>query len=84
MPPRPEPVVAERPFEVWPENWPAWEAFHLCTTQWRSAPMGGLLGLDYTAVEIVLRAHSIPIQTLKDLQHIEAGALAEFRKHEKE
>jgi len=82
MPERPAPSEPEPTFEVWPENWPAWEAFHLCATQWRHAPMGGLLGLDYPAVEIVLRAHSIPLQTLTEIQHIEAGALAEFRKHE--
>jgi len=44
--------------------------------------MGGLLGLDYPAVEIVLRAHSIRIQTLTEIQNIEAGVLAEFREYE--
>lgn len=40
--------------------------------------MGGLLGLDYAAVELVLRARSIQIQTLTDIQEIERGAIAVF------
>lgn len=46
--------------------------------------MGGVLGLDYAAVELVMRARSIPIQTLTDVQEIEAAALAEFARIQKE
>lgn len=82
MPERPKPKTLERPFEIWAENWPAWEAFQLCCTQWRMAPIGGLLGLDYPAVDVVFRAHQIPIETLQEVQHIESGALNEYHKHE--
>lgn len=77
---RPEPPPPQV-FIVQHENWNAWRAFDACRTQWRLPPMGGFLGLDYTALELVMRARSIPIQTLPDVQEIEAGALAEFQQH---
>lgn len=61
-----------------PENWPAWRAFRACSTQWRFAGMGGIVGLDYNALELVMRARSIRIQTLPDVQKIERGALEVF------
>jgi hypothetical protein len=33
-----------------PENAPAWELWAAVDTQWRSAGMGGVLGLDWPAV----------------------------------
>lgn len=66
-------------FEVWPDNWPAWEVFQRCRTQWRVAPMGGLLGLDYSGVEIVIRASGEPLRILEDIQLIEQAALARLR-----
>ena len=35
---------------VWPCNAPAFSLFMALKTQWRHAPMGGLLGLDYSAI----------------------------------
>ncbi len=33
-------------YEVWPENWPAFDLFHKLQTQWRAAAMG-FTGLDH-------------------------------------
>lgn len=40
--------------DVWPENWPALTLFLAMETQWRVAPSGGYLGLDYAALPAVL------------------------------
>ena len=41
--------------------------------------MGGLLGLDYTAVAAVMEIQQLPSRLFDDLRHIEMGALAEIR-----
>lgn len=41
--------------------------------------MGGLLGLDYTAVHAVIQMTRSSIDVFRDVRHIEAGALAEIR-----
>lgn len=66
--------------EVWAEHWPALEVFIACRTQWRvAAGAGGLvyLGLDYPALESVMRMRGIedPAETLGHIQQMEAGAL---------
>lgn len=68
-------------FEVLPSNWPAVVAFTALDTQWRVIA-GGLgppvwLGLDYGAVDIVLRRHDIaePDRVFRDLQVMEREAL---------
>lgn len=43
-----------RDFEVLPENWPVVQAWLRVQTQWRMS-FGGPVGLDYPAVESVLR-----------------------------
>lgn len=47
-------------FEVWPENWNAVMFYLGLSTQWRLAPMGGVVGLDYTGVEAAMRMQRIP------------------------
>jgi hypothetical protein len=42
-------------FEVLPENWTAVRLFVDCATQWQINPMGGVMGLRYEAVDIVIR-----------------------------
>jgi len=42
------------PYLVWPCNAPALWLFLDLKTQWRHAPMGGLLGLDYSAIPPVM------------------------------
>lgn len=72
-------------FEVMPDNWPAWLLFVRCATQWRVAPMGGYIGLDYAAVDLVAKLGGVRRQRerfelLDDLRMIEAGALGEFER----
>lgn len=50
--PRPEAI------EVWPENWEAALTFVALATQWRSG-MNGPTGLDYGAIEPVLRLRGV-------------------------
>jgi hypothetical protein len=47
-------------FAVWPDNWTAVELFCSLATQWRVGAMGGFLGLDYPAVESVMRIRRLP------------------------
>jgi hypothetical protein len=64
-------------YEVWPENWDAIQMFLRCQTQWRTAGMGGVIGLDYAAVSWVLRLYKIKDQraVLEDLQVMEAAVI---------
>ena len=66
-------------FEVWEENWLAVEMFLRVQTQWRSA-MGGLLGLDYGAVEWLFNLYAVAAEDqrsmLEDLQIMEATVIA--------
>ncbi len=43
---------------IWPDNWDAFELFAALQTQWRSG-MAGPVGLDYTAIEPVMRLQGI-------------------------
>lgn len=65
-----------------PENWDALELFLALQTQWRHAPMGGLTGLDYSAVRATMQMHDIPVsrqrQRLDELQLLERGAINEM------
>lgn len=51
--------------------------FLRCQTQWRTAGMGGILGLDYVAVSWLLRLYRVRDQraVLEDLQTMEAAVL---------
>lgn len=67
-------------FEVQPANWPAVTAFLACETQWRvAAGLAGLiwLGLDYAAVDVVLRRTGSDA-AFADLQLMEDAALEVF------
>lgn len=71
--------------EVWPENWPAVCLFLACTTQWRieSRPDSNLpIGLDYPAVEAVMRIHEVSDckAMFAQIQIMELAALQEFRR----
>jgi hypothetical protein len=55
--------------EVWPDNWNAFEVFAALQTQWRSG-MSGPTGLDYTALEPVMRLQGIK---KRDRQDVFAG-----------
>lgn len=73
-------IKPDPPFEVWPENWDAVQVFMACSTQWRSAPMGGVTGLDYTAVMSVMSLYTdAQRETLQRIQIMEAEILSEVR-----
>ena len=75
--------VAERNKErvrIWPENWETVRLFLSLDTQWRYH-QGVPLGLDYPAVEAVLRLSGVEDarQVFEGLQTMERAALAVFR-----
>lgn len=47
----------DKPFHLWVENWPVWQLWRDCETQWR--PPGGMgghsPGLDYGGVDVLIR-----------------------------
>lgn len=53
--------------EVYPGNWLAVRAFLALATQWRQAPFGGRVGLDYTAIMPTLRLMSVPRKEWPDV-----------------
>lgn len=65
-------------YEVWEEHWDVVMMFLRCQTQWRTSGMGGVIGLDYGAVEWMARLYEIsdPRAMLEDLQVIESAVLA--------
>lgn len=72
--------VGSDDFEVWPENWQVVEVFYALTTQWRvSLGWRGKVyqGLDYTAVESVLRMLKVRnrAEVLSGLMVMEGAAL---------
>lgn len=52
-------------------------AFCDLQTQWRTAPMGGVIGLVYASIPVVLEMHDITdrAQAFKDIRVMEAAAL---------
>lgn len=78
-------VVSEQDgaFEVWQENWETLLAWLAVETQWRVVETKtGLkyLGLDYSAVDVVLRRRQSLDHVFEDLQTMENAALAAFSK----
>lgn len=73
----PEAGGEDERFGVWPQNERALEAFLLVRRQWRIAPMGGVIGLDFPGVESLLRMSKIEAdaELLDDLSMIEGGVL---------
>jgi len=68
-------------FEVFPENWEAVQMFVRCQTQWRIG-MAGPIGLDYGAVNWLLRLYEVEDHrsVLEDLQTMEAAVLMTMSK----
>jgi hypothetical protein len=71
-------------FEVLPENWESVQLFIRCQTQWRTS-MAGLIGLDYGAVQWLLRLYEVEDHrfALEDLQIMEAAVLSVVAKRGK-
>ncbi|WP_320200494.1 DUF1799 domain-containing protein [Agrobacterium sp. rho-13.3] len=66
-------------FKVFAPNWESVTAFLACETQWRvlaGAAKLVWLGLDYVAVDIVLRRYEFPNAVFADLQVMELEALS--------
>jgi hypothetical protein len=83
------PMTVSEDFEVMPCNWQSVCAFLACETQWRAVPMtlGQMaqvvtevvwLGLDYVAVDVVLRRMGLGDEIFADLQVMERAALDVF------
>ncbi|WP_275895179.1 DUF1799 domain-containing protein [Thermomonas haemolytica] len=74
-PPDPEPEI-----ELWPECMPSVEVFLACATQWRLDAAGNPLGMDYPALEAVMRMLGTADvrQTFADVQVMEAEVLRVF------
>ena len=71
-------------FEVWEENWQALGIFLKVQTQWRVG-MGGLIGLDYSAVAWVLKlvvSEDQHLTSLDDLQIMERAVLSHIANQE--
>ena len=72
------------PFEVWPENWPAWLLFCRLRTQWRVG-MNGATGLVYASVLALIDRQTDLTQRerdelFEDIQSMELAALDEMSK----
>lgn len=78
--------LAAEPVEIWPENYRAYCLFHTLRRQWRIAPMGGPLGLDFAiAFHRMDRMGLTPEeynQLDEDLQVMEDAALEAMRSKE--
>lgn len=70
------------PVELWPENWPSWCLYAEMSGQWRIAPMGGRVALDYTALFLRMDRMRLDDDTWQslfdDVRVIEAAALAQM------
>lgn len=69
-------------FDVWPENWDTVQLFLACRTQWRIAAMGGVIGLDYTGVDVVIKRLGLDVtpDMFAGLQTMERAAAAELNR----
>jgi hypothetical protein len=67
-----------------PENEAAWTFFCLASTQLRSGGMGGAIGLDYVALNIIFDYHDVPHWQrrwlLDDVRIIEEVAIRSWNK----
>lgn len=73
---------APEEIEIFPENWDAATAFVALATQWRVS-MAGATGIDYCAIEPVLRLRNVPTDRWPDvfdgIRVMEAEALDVMR-----
>jgi len=80
----PEAISDPDLFQVWEENWQVLEIFLKVQTQWRVG-MGGLIGLDYSAVAWVLKlvaSEDQHLTLLDDLQIMERAVLSLIAKEQ--
>jgi len=65
-------------FLIHDECWEAWELYQFCGTQWRVAPMGGRVGLDYAAVVAVAQFRGCKPDVMEQVRYLEMGALIAY------
>lgn len=78
VPVPPGAVAEDEAMGIWPDNWPSLLAWLGCETQWRvHSTFGGLrwVGLDYNAVDVVMRRLRFDDDVFHDLQDMERAAL---------
>lgn len=81
----PDEEEEETDYRVLPENWETVQVFIRCATQWRYAGMAGQpTGLDYSAVESVMRMRAVDDQSdaLDRLRIMEGEVLRVLREKE--
>jgi len=71
--------AVQEDFEVWDENWEAMMMFLRMQTQW-NVSMNGLVGLNYQALETLIRLYKIeePLELFERVQVIERAALVKM------
>jgi hypothetical protein len=68
-------------FEVWDCNWQSLECFLALETQWNTSAGNGVMvktGLNYPAVDVVMRRMNAKRRVFADLRHMERAALIIF------
>ena len=74
------------PLYLWPENLLPWAFFNAVSSQW-VVGMGGVVGLNYTSVEVVRRAWQIKQKDwprlFSDVQVMERATLKAWREKKK-
>lgn len=67
------------PLYLWPVNVPSWNLFRGVSTQWVVSPGGGVIGMNYPGVEVVMRKWGIKrkdeLRFFCDLQVMERATL---------
>jgi hypothetical protein len=65
---------------IWPDNWLPMQVFRRMLTQWNVGGLGGVVGLRYEALPVVLQACAVPRrdwgEVVDCLQVMERRALA--------
>ena len=76
-----EEAADEDGFSLWPDNAPDVRAISALRDAMARRPMGGVIGLDYSAVEWVARVCGVQVdaERLDDLRQMEATALSVWR-----
>jgi len=71
-------MIGEDDTLIEPENWQTWETWKLVSTQWVYGGMGGIVGLNYAGVKVVLDMtvkKKARAEVFQDLQLMERVAL---------
>lgn len=68
----------------WPDNWPVLQVFDAMLSQWNMGGMGGVIGLRYEALPLVLKLQGIQRRRQRELfdalRVMERAAITEINK----